>query len=69
MILPEKVTTEKNGKFGVYLSKKGKATWKEVEKIAQLQGKVVLSGLSESDWAIADPQLVSEGKRVSRINK
>jgi len=69
IVLPEKVITEKNGKFGVYLFKKGKATWKEVEKIAQLQGKVVLSGLSESDWVIADPQLVSEGKRVSRINK
>jgi len=69
IVLPEKVIIEKNGKFGVYLFNKGKATWQEVEKIAQLQGKVVLSGLSTADWVIADPQLVSEGKRVTRLNK
>ena len=68
IVLPEKVIIEKNDKFGVYLFNKGKATWQEVEKIAQLKGKVVLSGLSESDWVIADPQLVTEGKRVSRLN-
>jgi len=67
-VLPEKVITQKNGKSGVYLFNKGKATWQEVEKVAQLKGKVVLSGLSEVDWVIADPQLVSEGKRVSRLN-
>jgi putative membrane fusion protein len=69
IVLPEKVLVEKNGQYGVYLFRKGRACWQEVEKTARLQGKVVLSGLTEEDWVIADPQLVTEGKRVTRINK
>jgi putative membrane fusion protein len=69
IVLPEKVLVEKDGQYGVYLFKKGRACWKKVEKIAQLRGKVVLSNLKEDDWVIADPQLVTEGKRVTRINK
>lgn len=69
IVLPEKVLVEKDGKLGVYLFNRGKAYWQEVNKIAHLQGKVVLSGLTEEDWVITDPQLVSEGKRVTRINK
>lgn len=68
IVLPEKVLVVKDGKNGVYLLKKGRASWQEVERIAQLQGKVVISGLAETDWVITAPQLVSEGKRVSRIN-
>ena len=69
VVLPEKVLVFKEGKYGVYLFQKGKAGWKEVERIAQLEGKVVLAGLTEDDWIIADPHKVKEGKRVLRINK
>jgi len=69
VVLPEKVLVKKDGQYGVYLFKNGRACWQKVEKTAQLQGKVVLSGLTEDDWVITDPQLVTEGKRVTRLNK
>ncbi|MDD2433025.1 MAG: HlyD family efflux transporter periplasmic adaptor subunit [Clostridia bacterium] len=69
VVLPEKVLVEKDGQDGVYLFQKGRACWQEVEKTAHLRGKVVLSNLTEKDWVITDPQLVTEGKRVTRINK
>jgi len=69
VVLPEKALVFKEGKYGVYLFQKGRAGWKEVERIAQLGGEVVLSGLMADDWIIADPHKVKEGKRVLRINK
>lgn len=69
VILPEKVIVEKEGQWGVYLFKKGRAHWQAVEKIAHLRGQVVLDNLTEKDWVIVDPQLVVEGKRVTRLNK
>lgn len=68
IVLPEGVLLYRENQSGVFLFKKGKACWQEVECIARLGGKVVLSGLKYDDWIIATPDKVREGQWVRRIN-
>ncbi|MDD2402127.1 MAG: HlyD family efflux transporter periplasmic adaptor subunit [Clostridia bacterium] len=69
VVLPEKVLVNKDGQDGVYLYKNGWVNWKETKKTAQFDGKVVLEGLEDNAWVIADPNLVIEGERVFHLNR
>lgn len=69
VVLSEKVLVKKDDKYGVYLFRKGRANWQEVEITARFKGKVVLKGLSADDWIITNPQRVREGKRIFRLHK
>lgn len=68
IVLPEKVLLYKDNQYGVYVFQKGRARWKEVERIAQFDEKVVVSGLEEGDWLIANPEKVQDGQWVWRMN-
>jgi putative membrane fusion protein len=68
IVLPEGVLLYRENQSGVFLFKKGKACWQEVECIARLGGKVALSGLERDDWIIATPDKVRDGQWVRRIN-
>lgn len=68
IVLPEEVLLYRENQSGVFLFKKGKACWQEVECLARLGGKVVLSGLERDDWIIATPDKVQDGQWVRRIN-
>lgn len=66
LLLPAKALVIKNGKDGVYLLKKGKIYWKNIEVKGKVEQMAVISGLEIGTEVITTPALVREGQYLWR---
>lgn len=63
--LPQTAILYRNGEAGVYALSKGFVYWRAVElKDVDIDGNVIVEGLSENDEIVADAQRVKEGMYI-----